>query len=150
MAAVLAVLTTHMVMVILQRQVGTVVLHVCTELQPYTGHVVAVLSSIVSSYTVKAAVCNGNHLLFHLKHLLLLHAGFYKGRTADAIVAAIQERGGVMTKEDLSAHKCEHREPIMSTYRGYHIYEVAPPTAVRCQSKISHSIQYNLDLVIHS
>lgn len=55
--------------------------------------------------------------------------GFYKGRVAEAIVAAIQERGGVMTKEDLSRHKCEHREPIMSTYRGYHIYEVAPPTA---------------------
>ena len=56
--------------------------------------------------------------------------GFYKGRIAEAIVSAIQERGGVMTADDLSAHKCEHREPIMSTYRGYHIYEVAPPTAV--------------------
>lgn len=56
--------------------------------------------------------------------------GFYKGRIADALVAAVQERGGVMTLEDLSAHRCEHRDPIMSTYRGYHIYEVAPPTAV--------------------
>ncbi len=56
--------------------------------------------------------------------------GFYKGRIAEAIVSSIQERGGIMTAEDLSAHKCEHREPIMSTYRGYHIYEVAPPTAV--------------------
>ena len=45
-------------------------------------------------------------------------------------MAAVQERGGVMTLEDLSAHRCEHRDPIMSTYRGYHIYEVAPPTAV--------------------
>lgn len=59
-----------------------------------------------------------------------LCTGFYKGRIAEAIVTAIQERGGVMTVDDLSAHKCEHKEPIMSTYRGYHIYEVAPPTAV--------------------
>jgi len=28
---------------------------VCTEMQPYTGHVVAVPSSIVSFHTVKAA-----------------------------------------------------------------------------------------------
>lgn len=45
-------------------------------------------------------------------------------------MAAVQERGGVLTLEDLSAHRCEHRDPLMSTYRGYHIYEVAPPTAV--------------------
>ena len=77
---------------------------------------------------------------------VLLHAGFYKGRIAEAIVAAIQERGGVMTKEDLSRHKCEHREPIMSTYRGYHIYEVAPPTAVCWQYPILSSP----DLVIQS
>ena len=57
-------------------------------------------------------------------------AGFYKGRIAEAIAAAVQERGGVMTVEDLGAHKCEHREPISTTYRGYRIYEVAPPTAV--------------------
>lgn len=77
---------------------------------------------------------------------VLLYAGFYKGRIADDIVAAIQERGGVMTKEDLSAHKCEHREPIMSTYRGYHIYEVAPPTAVRCQLRphITVTVSYAL------
>ena len=56
--------------------------------------------------------------------------GFYKGRIAEALVAAVQERGGVLTLADLSAHRCEHRDPIMSTYRGYHIYEVAPPTAV--------------------
>ena len=56
--------------------------------------------------------------------------GFYKGRIAEALVAAVQERGGLMTLEDLSAHRCEHTDPIMSTYRGYHVYEVAPPTAV--------------------
>lgn len=45
-------------------------------------------------------------------------------------MAAVQERGGVLSLEDLSAHRCEHRDPLMSTYRGYYIYEVAPPTAV--------------------
>ena len=72
-------------------------------------------------------------------------AGFYRGRIAEAIVSAIQERGGVMSLEDLSCHTCEHREPIQTTYRGYHIYEVAPPTAVslplsvplQCSNKLS-------------
>ena len=44
-----------------------------------------------------------------------------------------------MCAEDLSGHKCEHREPIMSTYRGYHIYEVAPPTAVRTLNHGMHA-----------
>lgn len=72
--------------------------------------------------------------LLHRIHLIprffCFLLGFYKGRIAEALVTAIQERGGVMTLEDLSVHRCEHRDPIMSTYRGYHIYEVAPPTAV--------------------
>ena len=69
-------------------------------------------------------------ILTHPEASPVCYTGFYKGRVAEALVAAVQERGGVLTLEDLSTHRCEHRDPIMSTYRGYHIYEVAPPTAV--------------------
>ena len=74
-------------------------------------------------------------------------AGFYRGRIAEAIVSAIQERGGVMSLDDLSCHKCEHREPIQTTYRGYHIYEVAPPTAVRTPLFISLRCSHELQLL---
>jgi gamma-glutamyltranspeptidase/glutathione hydrolase len=44
-------------------------------------------------------------------------AGFYSGPVADAIVAALQSRGGVMAAEDLGAHATEEAEPISTTYR---------------------------------
>jgi gamma-glutamyltranspeptidase len=36
---------------------------------------------------------------------------------ADAIVAALQSRGGVMAHGDLAAHATEEAEPISTTYR---------------------------------
>ncbi|KAK9843622.1 hypothetical protein WJX84_004234, partial [Apatococcus fuscideae] len=56
-------------------------------------------------------------------------AGFYSGRIAEAIVKAVQEHGGVMTTGDLHHHHTEICDPITTTYRGYHVYEVPPPTA---------------------
>ncbi|CAN6598170.1 hypothetical protein TRVA0_001S05402 [Trichomonascus vanleenenianus] len=38
--------------------------------------------------------------------------GFYKGKTADKIVEVIKELGGVMTHEDLEAHKTLFLEPV--------------------------------------
>ena len=61
------------------------------------------------------------------------YAGFYRGRVAEAIVKAVQEHGGVLAAEDLEHHFTEMREPITTTYRGYNVYEVPPPTAVRRQ-----------------
>jgi gamma-glutamyltranspeptidase len=43
--------------------------------------------------------------------------GFYTGPVADAIVEAIQSRGGVMAKEDLAAHHTLEVEPISTDYR---------------------------------
>ena len=60
--------------------------------------------------------------------------GFYKGRIAEAIVAALAERGGVMAAEDLAAHRSHPTRPVHSTYRGHTIYEIPPPVAVRAWS----------------
>lgn len=57
-------------------------------------------------------------------------AGFYRGRIAEAIVKTVHEHGGVMTVDDLDHHHTEACDPITTTYRGYHVYEVPPPTAV--------------------
>ena len=56
--------------------------------------------------------------------------GFYKGRIANAIVAALDEEKGVMTLDDLAHHRSTVTRPIHTTYRGHTIYEVPPPTQV--------------------
>ena len=54
--------------------------------------------------------------------------GFYTGPIADAIVAAVAERGGVLTHADLAAHATSFPEPVCATYRGVvNVYEMPPP-----------------------
>jgi gamma-glutamyltranspeptidase/glutathione hydrolase len=55
-------------------------------------------------------------------------AGFYQGRTADAILAISREKGGVMAAADLSEFEPEWVEPISTTYRGWTVYELPPST----------------------
>ena len=55
-------------------------------------------------------------------------AGFYEGRTADAIVAVGREKGGTMTLADLKEFKPEWVDPISTTYRGWNVYELPPNT----------------------
>ena len=55
-------------------------------------------------------------------------AGFYEGRTADAILAASREKGGTMTAADLAEFEPEWVDPISTTYRGWTVYELPPST----------------------
>ena len=52
--------------------------------------------------------------------------GFYRGPTADAIVALSKTAGGTMTLADLSEIEVEWQEPIKTTYRGWTVYELPP------------------------
>lgn len=54
--------------------------------------------------------------------------GYYKGSTAEAIVAIEKEFGGVMTAEDLADFQPEWVTPISTTYRGWTVYEIPPNT----------------------
>jgi gamma-glutamyltranspeptidase/glutathione hydrolase len=56
-------------------------------------------------------------------------AGFYRGETADAIVAILRENGGTMTAADLAEYKPEWVTPISTTYRGWTVYEMPPQGA---------------------
>jgi gamma-glutamyltranspeptidase/glutathione hydrolase len=56
-------------------------------------------------------------------------AGFYNGKTADAILAVSRQLGGTMTAEDLRAFKPEWVDPISTTYRGWTVWELPPNTA---------------------
>ena len=56
-------------------------------------------------------------------------SGFYTGATADLIVAEMQRGGGLITHEDLLAYRSVWREPIRSTYRGYTVHSMPPPSS---------------------
>jgi gamma-glutamyltranspeptidase/glutathione hydrolase len=54
--------------------------------------------------------------------------GYYKGKTAEAIVSIIRENGGTMTGADLAEFTPEWVTPIKTTYRGWEVYEIGPNT----------------------
>jgi gamma-glutamyltranspeptidase/glutathione hydrolase len=55
--------------------------------------------------------------------------GFYKGRVAEQIVAAVQELGGRMTADDLAHYRAMEREPVRGLYRGHEIVSMPPPSS---------------------
>ncbi|WP_338004037.1 gamma-glutamyltransferase family protein [Natronoglomus mannanivorans] len=50
----------------------------------------------------------------------------YEGEIGEQIVAAIRERGGLMTLEDLADFEPEFVDPVSTTYNGAEIYELPP------------------------
>jgi gamma-glutamyltranspeptidase / glutathione hydrolase len=55
--------------------------------------------------------------------------GFYSGTTARLIVKEMQRGNGIITAKDLEDYKSIFRVPIETTYRGYHIITVPPPSS---------------------
>ena len=53
-------------------------------------------------------------------------AGFYAGRVAEAVVAEVQEQGGVLSLEDLAAHETTFSDSISSTYGGVNVHGHPP------------------------
>lgn len=53
---------------------------------------------------------------------------FYKGDIAKAIVAKEKALGGTMTMKDLADYKGEWVEPVLSSYRGFTLAELPPPS----------------------
>lgn len=51
----------------------------------------------------------------------VLRTGFYSGRIAEAVVAATQEGGGVLSAGDLGAHRTAFPNPLSTTYRGHKV-----------------------------
>ncbi|MCP2620128.1 gamma-glutamyltransferase [Candidatus Aminicenantes bacterium AC-334-K16] len=52
---------------------------------------------------------------------------FYKGEIAQKIVQAVQEKGGIMTMEDLSSYQPLETKPLRSTYKDFEIWTIPPP-----------------------
>jgi len=55
--------------------------------------------------------------------------GFYHGETAQALVAGIAARGGVMTLADLDAYRAIPREPLRGWFRGNEVLAMPPPSS---------------------
>ncbi|MES2624570.1 MAG: gamma-glutamyltransferase [Pseudomonadota bacterium] len=55
--------------------------------------------------------------------------GFYKGRTAELIVAEMQRNNGLITMEDLAAYEPVWRDPVHGTYRGYDVWSMPAPSS---------------------
>ncbi|MFB6249564.1 MAG: gamma-glutamyltransferase [Salinibacter sp.] len=56
-------------------------------------------------------------------------AGFYQGKTAEMIAEQFQANGGLITEEDLAEYRAVEREPVSTTYRGYDVHSMGPPSS---------------------
>ncbi len=57
------------------------------------------------------------------------HAGFYQGRVADQLLAAVTEEGGRWTAGELAGYRIREREPITFDYRGWKVVTAPPPSS---------------------
>ncbi|MHB1057520.1 MAG: gamma-glutamyltransferase [Rhodanobacter sp.] len=55
--------------------------------------------------------------------------GFYRGETANKLVAAVKAAGGNWTLADLAGYRAKERRPISVDYRGYRIVTAPPPSS---------------------
>ncbi len=55
--------------------------------------------------------------------------GFYKGKTAELLIAEMQAGGGLITEADLDAYRSVTREAVTGMFRGYEIASMPPPSS---------------------
>ena len=57
------------------------------------------------------------------------HDGFYRGRTADSVVAEMERGGGLITHADLEAYRAVERPVLEAEYRGRRVIAMGPPSS---------------------
>ncbi|MBD8491321.1 gamma-glutamyltransferase [Echinicola sp. CAU 1574] len=55
--------------------------------------------------------------------------GFYKGKTAELLVAEMKAGNGIIELEDMEKYASKWREPIQGNYRGTKVYSMGPPSS---------------------
>lgn len=55
--------------------------------------------------------------------------GFYRSKTAAAIVEASRAGGGIIDREDLERYKTRELPPVECDYRAYHVISAPPPSS---------------------
>jgi gamma-glutamyltranspeptidase/glutathione hydrolase len=79
---------------------------------------------------------------------VLAHEGpdlLYRGEWARQIVKDCAEQGGLLTLEDLSAYRVEHREPAVFRYRGARCAINPPPSPGGCLVALSLRVMAEFD-----
>jgi gamma-glutamyltranspeptidase/glutathione hydrolase len=56
-------------------------------------------------------------------------AGFYRGRTAELLLAEMKKGGGLITQQDLDTYQPKWRTPLKGQYRGYDVITMPPPSS---------------------
>jgi gamma-glutamyltranspeptidase/glutathione hydrolase len=56
-------------------------------------------------------------------------SGFYKGKTAELMVAEMQRSGGLISHKDLVSYKVVERAPVCGDYRGNSVCAMPPPSS---------------------
>ncbi len=55
--------------------------------------------------------------------------GFYKGITAELLLAEMDSGSGLITKEDLDTYDVEWRKPVTTDYKDYRLISMPPPSS---------------------
>ncbi|MBY6186487.1 gamma-glutamyltransferase [Marinobacter hydrocarbonoclasticus] len=55
--------------------------------------------------------------------------GFYRGKTAELLVAQMKRSGGLISQQDLAAYRAKWREPIQHPWRGRTLITAPPPSS---------------------
>ena len=55
--------------------------------------------------------------------------GFYKGAVAAEIESYMKANGGIITQEDLVKYEAVERAPLKTTFKGYEIFSMPPPSS---------------------
>ena len=77
---------------------------------------------------------------------------FYKGKTADILIAYLQNLDGIMTKEDLEKYQAKWRKPIEFTYKNNKIISMSLPSSGGiCIAQILKSIEpFHIEQYAHN
>ena len=54
--------------------------------------------------------------------------GFYSGETADFIIAEMNRKNGIITRQDLNSYRAVLRKPLTGNYHGYNVITMSPPS----------------------
>ncbi|MEO6104466.1 MAG: gamma-glutamyltransferase [Pseudoxanthomonas sp.] len=57
------------------------------------------------------------------------HDGFYRGVTAQRLLAGVKAEGGMWTAAELSSYQAKEREPLQFDYDGWHVVTAPPPSS---------------------
>ena len=79
---------------------------------------------------------------------------FYRGRTADLLVAQMARSNGLITHEDLESYTAEWREPLVAGWRQFEVVSAPPPSsggfAVIQLLKMKDYLDHHFDGVAHN